>query len=134
MSQKRIFIYIVIGIGILVYLFLLGISIFYLPMSLFLRMLPPIVVVGLLLRETPWWVKCVIAGWLLIAGIYVLFFNDIIGPLTFAISDRPINVPAQFYYSWRYFWVMAYLLQLSWTWGLPAIFFLVCYKTRSVWN
>ncbi len=110
------------------------ISVFYLPMHLILCMLPPIVVVGLLLRETPAWVKCVVAVWLFIAGVYVLYFNDIIGPMNFMIHDSPFDIPAQFNNSWRYFWVMAYLKQLSWTWGVPSVFFLICYKARHVFR
>ena len=128
MTHKKAFIWIGVVIAILVYFFLLVISIFHVLMALFLRMLPPIVVVGLLLRKTPLWVKYVVGGCLVMMGIYVLFNNDIIGPMTFRISDRPIDMPAQFYHSWRYFWVMAYLLDLSWTWGIPSVIFLLGYK------
>ena len=114
--------------GILLYLFLLIISIFYIPVHLFLRMLPPIVIVGLLLRNTPRWAKCLVVCMLLITGIYVLFNNDIIGPMTFQIHDRPFDIPEQFNNSWRYYWVMAYMLQLSWTWGVPSVLFLLGYK------
>ena len=128
MNWKSAYLWAGISAGILLYLFLLVISIFYIPLSLFLRMLPPIVVVGILLRKTPGWVKCVVAVWLIIAGVYVLFYNDIIGPMTFTIRDRPFDMPGQFNHSWRYFWVMAYFLELSWTWGVPSVLFLLCYK------
>lgn len=123
-----------ICVGIIIYWFLLVISIFYIPMNIFLRLLPPIVTVGLLLRGTPKWVICVVAGWLLIAGVYVLLSNDIIGPMTFAIQDRPIDMPAQFNYSWRCFWVMAYLLELSWIWGFHSVLFLLGYKAWHLFN
>lgn len=134
MIRKECILWIGISIGIWIYLFLLVISIFYVPMSLFLRMLPPLVVVGLLLRNTPLWVKCVVGGWLVVMGIYVLFNNDIIGPMTFRICDRPFDMPAQFYYSWRYFWVMAYLLELSWVWGIPSFIFLLGYEIWHNWS
>lgn len=134
MTHKIVFIWIGIGVGLFVYLFLLVISIFHVPMSMFLRILPPLVVVGLLLRNTPLWVKCAVGGWLVMMGIYVLFNNDIIGPMTFRICDRPFDMPAQFYYSWRYFWVMAYLLELSWVWGIPSFIFLLGYRIWKNWS
>lgn len=134
MIRKECILWIGISIGIWIYLFLLVISIFHVPMSMFLRILPPLVVVGLLLRNTPLWVKCAVGGWLVMMGIYVLFNNDIIGPMTFRICDRPFDMPAQFYYSWRYFWVMAYLLELSWVWGIPSFIFLLGYRIWKNWS
>ena len=118
-------------LGVLAYLVLVVLSVLHLPMSLFLRMLPPIVVVGLLLRKTPTWVKGVVGAWLVVVAVYVLFNNDILGPIGFAIRDRPIDTPAQFYHSWRYFWTMCYLYEVSWTWGVPSMIFLIGYK---VWQ
>ena len=120
----------VVGIcmGIMIYLILVVLYLFHVPMSLFLRMLPPLVIVGLLLRHTPKWVKAVVGVLLVVVSIYVLFNNDIKGPMEFAISDRPFDIPAQFYHSWRYFWWMAYLYDVSWTWGVPSAVFLLGYK------
>ena len=49
-------------LGVLIYLILVVLTVLHLPMSLFLRMLPPMVVVGLLLRKTPTWVKGVVGA------------------------------------------------------------------------
>lgn len=117
-----------IGLAVLLYLFLLLVSIFHVPLSLFLRMLPPIVVTLLLLRHTPIWAKGVIGVLLVMVGVYVLFNNDIIGPMEFAIRDMPFDMPAQFYHSWRYFWWMAYLYEVSWAWGFLSCLLLVIYK------
>ena len=117
-----------ITIGILIYLFLLMMSISYIPLFLILKMLPPIVVAIYLVRNTLMWVKYILAGWLLVAGLYLLYNNTIMGPMSFAISDRPIDVPSQFFHSWRLFWVISYLEGLSWLWGLPIILFLAVYK------
>ena len=89
---------------------------------------------GLLLRKTLIWVKDVELVLLVISGIYLLFYNDIIGPMAFQIRDRPIDMPAQFYHSWRYFWVVAYLYEVSWTWGFLAVPFLLGYKIIRKWN
>ena len=119
---------IIIGI-VLVYLALVVLSIFHVPMSLLLRMLPPLVIVGLLLRRTPKWVKIFVCVMLVVAGVYVLFNNDIKGPIAFAICDRPIDIPAQFLHSWRYFWWMAYLYDVSWIGGVSSGLFLLGYKS-----
>ena len=106
------------AVMIVVYLFLVMISIFHVPMSLFLRMLPPIVVVVLLSKGKP---------------IYTLFYNDILGPMGFMIRDRPIDMSAQFYHSWRYYWVVCYLYETFWRWGVPSVIFLLGYTIWIKW-
>ena len=113
---------------ILVYLILLVLSIIYIPMFFLLLMLPPIAIVGLMLRRTPTWVKVIVGVWLIVVAVFVLFNNSIYGPLMFAIHDRPVDIPAQFLHSWRFYWIMSYLNELSWDWGITSIIFLICYK------
>ena len=81
-------------------------------------------------RETNW-VKNVVVGLLVFAGVYTLFYNDILGPMEFMIRDRPIDMPAQFYHSWRYYWVVCYLYETFWRWGVPSVIFLLGY---TIWN
>lgn len=123
----------VLAVVIVVYLFLVMISIFHVPMSLLLRMLPPIVVVVLLLKGKPIWVKSVVVGLLLLTGVYTLFYNDILGPMGFMIRDRPIDMPAQFYHSWRYYWVVCYLYETLWRWGVLSVIFLLGYMIWIKW-
>ena len=113
------------GIVILVYIFLFLISIFHVPMSLYLGMLPPIVIIGLLTRGKPVWVKGVVFCMLVIVGVYTLFYNDILGPIGFMIRDRPIDMPAQFYHSWRYYWIVCYLFEVIWRWFWSSVIFLI---------
>lgn len=113
---------------ILIYLILLVLSIIYIPMFFLLLMLPPITIVGLMLRRTPTWVKVIVGVWLVIVAVFVLFNNSIYGPLMFAIQDRPVDIPAQFLHSWRFYWTLNYLNELSWDWGITSIIFLICYK------
>ena len=120
--------FIIIICIVLIYLGLIMLSIFHVPMSMLLRMLPPFVLVGLLLRQTPTWVKVTVTVLLVIVGVYVLFDNDIMGPIEFSICDRPFDMPAQFYYSWRLYWLMAYLCDVSWIWGIPSCLIVLCYK------
>ena len=121
------------AVVIVVYLFLVMISIFHVPMSLFLRMLPPIVVVVLLSKGKPIWVKSVVAGVLVLTGVYTLFYNDILGPMGFMIRDRPVDMPAQFYHSWRYYWVVCYLYEKLWRWGVLSVIFLLGYMIWIKW-
>lgn len=115
------------GVVILVYIFLYLISFLHVPMSLFLRMLPPIVIIGLLTRGKPLWVKGVVSCTLVIAGVYTLFYNDILGPIGFMIRDMPIDMPAQFYHSWRYYWIVCYLYEVIWRWFWPSAIFLIIF-------
>ena len=117
-----------IAVGICFYIILVYSSCWHLPTSLFLRMLPPLVVIPLLLRGTHVWLKYVVA--ILFGGValYMLFCNDIIGPMEFSICDTPVDVPAQFNHSWRYFWVMAYLYEVLWTWGVLSLILIVGYR------
>ena len=110
------------------YLILLVLSIIYIPMFFLLLMFPPIAIVGLMLRRTPTWVKVIVGVWLIVVAVFVLFNNSIYGPLMFAIHDRPVDIPAQFLHSWRFYWIMSYLNELSWDWGITSIIFLICYK------
>ena len=126
--EKKIIIGCLWVVVIAIYLFLLLISTLYAPMSLFLWTLPPIVVVILLLKRKPLWVTCFIVGLLLTIGGYTLFNNDIIGPMEFMIRDRPINTPGQFYYSWRYYWVMMYFYIVAWRWGSVSVIFIILRK------
>lgn len=126
--EKKIIIGCLWVVVIVIYLFLLLISTLYAPMSLFLWTLPPIVFVLLLLKGKPFWVKSTVIGSLLLIGVDTLFDNDIIGPMEFMIRDRPINTPGQFYYSWRYYWVMMYFYIVAWRWGSVSVIFIILRK------
>lgn len=64
---------------------------------------------------------------LVIAGVYTLFFNDILGPIGFMIRDMPIDMPAQFYHSWRYYWIVCYIYEVLWRWFWPSVIFLISF-------
>ena len=113
---------------ILVYLILLVLSIIYIPMFFLLLMVPPIAIVGLMLRRTSTWVKVIVGVWLVAMAVFILFNNSIYGPIMFAIHDRPVDIPAQFLHSWRFYWIMSYLNELFWDWGIMSVIFLICYK------
>lgn len=64
---------------------------------------------------------------------YTLFYNDILGPMGFMISDSIIDIPAQFYHSWRYYWVVCYLYEMFWRWGIPSVIILLGYTIWIKW-
>lgn len=113
---------------VVLYLLLFVTTCLHVPTNMFLTSLPPLVIVGFLLWKSPIWAKTVVAIYFVAVAVYVLFHNDIMGPMKFEISDKPLNVPGQFNYSWRYFWVMAYIHKVSWTWGVPSLIFSVIIK------
>lgn len=113
---------------VVLYLLLFVTTCLHVPTNMFLTSLPPFVIVGFLLWKSPMWAKAVVAIYFVAVAVYVLFHNDIMGPMEFEINDRPLNVPGQFNYSWRYFWVMAYIYEVSWIWGVPSLIFSVIIK------
>ncbi len=64
---------------------------------------------------------------------YTLFYNDILGPMGFMIRDSIIDIPAQFYHSWRLYWVVCYLYEMFWRWGIPSVIILLGYTIWIKW-
>ena len=93
---------IVVGCIYLAFLFLF--AIFWQPVFCLMSSLMPMTAVILMLRGTPLWLWGVVALIFLTIGVYYVFHNDIKGPMEFMISDRPIDVPAQWHHCYRFFW------------------------------
>lgn len=58
----------------------------------------------LMLRGKPLWMKWLVLSIFIVIGVYYVFNNDIVGPMEFIISDRPIDAPSQWYGCYRFFW------------------------------
>lgn len=58
----------------------------------------------LMLRGKPLWMKWLVLSIFIVIGVYYVFNNDIVGPMEFIISDRPIDTPSQWYGCYRFFW------------------------------
>lgn len=101
-------------------------------------MIPPVVVVLLLAWKEPAWVKGLVAVLLPVVGCYVLYHNDIPGPLEAYNMDKPVNVLSHFHDSWRYYWVMEYLDRVVWRWGIISVVIIVickaCLKVKQRWS
>ena len=77
---------------------------FYQPGWVLLSALLPIMAVLAMLKGKPLWMWSLVAIIFLAMGVFSLFYNDINGPMTFMICDRPIDVPAQWGNCYRLFW------------------------------
>lgn len=86
------------------YICAMFLCLFYQPGSVLLSALLPIMAVLAMLKGKPLWMWGLVALIFLAMGVFSLFYNDIIGPMTFMICDRPIDVPAQWGHCYRLFW------------------------------
>lgn len=89
-----------IGCGCLIiflYLVLLLMCRLKSPESYVMEMIPPVVVVLLLVWKESAWMKGFVAVLLPMVGYYVLYHNDISGPLEAYNMDKPVKVPSHFH-------------------------------------
>ena len=98
------------------------------PESYLMGMVPPIGIVLWLGWKEPSWMKGLVVALLAIVGYYVLYHNDIPGPLEAFNMDRPVKVLSHFHNSWRYYWVMEYLDRVAWRWGIISVAFIILRK------
>ena len=84
-----------------------------------------------LLKGKPWWLWIIVATVYVGFGIYYLFFNDIIGPMTFFMMDRPVNTPAQWCHCYRFFWAGVYLDGVMW---YSSIISTIVISMYILWN
>lgn len=86
------------------YICAMFLCLFYQPGRVLLSALLPIMAVLAMLKGKPLWMWSLVALIFLAIAFFSLFYNDIIGPMTFMICDRPIDVPAQWGHCYRLFW------------------------------
>ena len=102
-------------IGVCVYFVISFLSIFvYQPMHYLMKTTLAIVAVLIMLKGKPRWLWGVVALVFIGYGVFYLFNNDIVGPMTFLIMDRPIDTPSQWYNCYRFFWTGIYLDGVIW--------------------
>ena len=53
------------------------------------------------------------------------------GPIGFMIRDRPVDIPAQWYHCYRFFWLGIYSESVAFTVGIIAIVLIVIYNLFS---
>ena len=84
------------------------------PIHYLMKAILAICAVLTLLKGKSWGLWIIVATVYVAFGIYYLFYNNIIGPDTFLIMDRPVDIPAQWYYCYRFFWAGIYLDSVLW--------------------
>ena len=102
-------------IGVCVYFVISFLSIFVCqPMHYLMKTALATVAVLIMLKGKPRWLWGVVALVFIGYGVFYLFYNDIVGPMTFLIMDRPIDTPSQWYNCYRFFWTGVYLDGVIW--------------------
>lgn len=102
-------------IGVCVYFVISFLSIFVCqPMHYLMKIILATVAVLIMLKGKPRWLWSVVALVFVGCGVFYLFYNDIVGPMTFLIMDRPIDTPSQWYDCYRFFWTGIYLNGVIW--------------------
>ncbi len=97
-------------IGVCVYFVISFLSIFVCqPMHYLMKTALATGSVLIMLKGKPRWLWGVVALVFIGYGVFYLFYNDIVGPMTFLIMDRPIDTPSQWYNCYRFFWTGVYL-------------------------
>lgn len=79
-------------------------------------------------KGTPKILKVIIAALFLGIGIYMVFHNDIDGPLIFSIIDRPIDRPSQWLHCYRFYWTGMILYMTVWDASFLSLLLLGGYK------
>lgn len=116
-------------IGACVYMVIMLLSVFvYQPVFFLMKIVLATCAVLVLLRGKPWWLWTVVGFIFLGLGIYFLFHNDIEGPMEFMITDRPIDVPAQWNDCYRFFWTGVLLEMITWFASICSIIIIFIYN------
>ena len=115
-------------IGVCVYFGIFYLSIFVCqPIHYLMKMILAVCAVMALLKGKPWGLWIIVAMVYVGFGIYYLFYNDIIGTLTFLIMDRPIDTTALWYHCYRFFWAGVYLDSVIWFSSIFSSLFIFIY-------
>lgn len=119
-------------VGFCFYFVFFYLSVFvYQPIHYLIKMALAVCAVLALLKGKPRWLWIIVATVYVGFGIYFFFFNDIIGPMTFFMMDRPVNTPAQWYHCYRFFWTGIYLDGVMW---YSSIISTIVISMYIVWN
>ena len=104
------------------------------PLRYLMSIILPVCSTLIMLKGKPIWIGIVIFLVYLSVGFYCFFNNDIVGSLGFSNIDRPINVPAQWYHCYRFFWGGVLLNMISLRAGVISVLILFLYSVRDIWK
>ena len=117
------------------YLLIMLLSGFFLqPLYVIMSSMLAIAAVLLLQKCEPLWVKGLITLLFLGYGVYYVYNNDIIGPTTFMIMDRPIDTPAQWNHCYRLFWTGTVIETVCYRIGMVSVIFLLARNSRGLFG
>lgn len=98
------------------------------PLSILMFVLVTVWAIYTSAKGTPKILKVIIAALFLGIGIYMVFHNDIDGPLIFSIIDRPIDRPSQWLHCYRFYWTGMILYMTVWDASFLSLLLLGGYK------
>ena len=98
------------------------------PLSILMFVLVTVWAIYTSANGTPTIIKVIIVALFLGIGIYMVFHNDIYGPLMFSIVDRPIDRPSQWLHCYRFYWTGMILHMTVWDASLLSFLLLGGYK------
>ena len=98
------------------------------PLSILMFVLVTVWAIYTSAKGTPKILKVIIAALFLGIGIYMVFHNDIDGPLIFSIIDRPIDRPSQWLHCYRFYWTGMILHMTVWEASFFSFLLLGGYK------
>ena len=98
------------------------------PLSILMFVLVTVWAIYTSAKGTPTIIKVIIAALFLGIGIYMVFHNDIDGPLIFSIIDRPIDRPSQWLHCYRFYWTGMILHMTVWEASFFSFLLLGGYK------
>ncbi len=104
------------------------------PLRYLMSIMLPVCSTLVMLKGKPIWIWIIIFLVYLSVGFYCFYNNDIVGPLGFSNIDRPINVPAQWYHCYRFFWGGVLLNMITSVAGVISALILFLYNTRTIWK
>ena len=118
-----------VALGCSLYLFLWNYAFMQCqPLSILMFVLVTVWAIYTSAKGTPKILKVIIAALFLGIGIYMVFHNDIDGPLIFSIIDKPIDRPSQWLHCYRFYWTGMILHMTVWEASFFSFLLLGGYK------
>ena len=97
------------------------------PLMYLMSILLPVYSTWILLKGKPYWIYFAIFIVYLSVGCCCFFNNHIIGPMSFLISDLPIDIPSQWFHCYRFFWAGVLLDMITTNAGIISVSILLLY-------
>ena len=111
------------------YLFSLFLAVLFMqPLFCLMSSVLSLTAVAVLFKGKPVWLKIVVISIFLVFGAFYLFYNNIVGPMSFQIADMPFDMPGQWHHSYRFFWVGIYVESVCFIASTISVLILLLYS------